>query len=58
MRRPPWSLGDSPARLRPSGLVWSGVDNFVRGTETPPLWPISLSEDRVKVTVIVFTEEI
>ena len=26
--------------------MWSGVDNFVRGTETPPSWAISLSEDR------------
>jgi len=26
--------------------VWSGVDNIVRGTETPPSWAISLSEDR------------
>ena len=45
VRRPPWSFGGSPASLRPSGLVWSGVDNIVRGMETPP-WEISLSEDR------------
>ena len=44
--RPPWSIGGSPARQRPSCLVWSGVDNIVRGTETPPSWAISLSEDR------------
>jgi len=46
VRRPSWSLGGSPARLRPSSLVWSGVDNIVRGTETPPSWAISISEDR------------
>ena len=27
---------DSPARLRPSSLVWSDVDNLVRGTWIPP----------------------
>ena len=26
--------------------MWSGVDNIVRGTETPPSWAISLREDR------------
>ena len=36
MRCPPWSLGGSPARLRPSGLVWSGVDDIVRGMWRPP----------------------
>ena len=41
----PWSFGGSPASQRPSGLVWSGVDDIVRGTETPPSWAISLSED-------------
>jgi len=41
--RPPWSIGGSPASQQPSGLVWSGVDNIVRGTETPPSWAISLS---------------
>ena len=46
VHRPPWSIGGSPARQRPSGLVWSGVNNIVRGTETPPSWAISLSEDR------------
>ena len=40
------SLGVSTASQRPSGLVWSGVDDIVRGTETPPSWAISLSEDR------------
>ena len=42
----PWSIGGSPARQRPSGLVWSGVDNIVRGTETPPSWASSLSGKR------------
>ena len=46
VQRPSWSIGGSPARQRPSGLVWSGVDNIVRGTETPPSWAISLSENR------------
>ena len=42
----PWSIGGSPARQRPSGLVWSGVDNIVRGAETPPSWARSLSGKR------------
>ena len=46
VRRPLGAIGGSPASQRPSGLVWSGVDNIVRGTETPPSWAISLSEDR------------
>ena len=32
----PWSFEGSPARHRPSDLVWSGDDNFVRGTWRPP----------------------
>ena len=42
----PWSLRGSPALLRPSGLVWSGVDDCVRGTWRPilhgeaPWWKI------------------
>ena len=32
----PWSFEGSPARHRPSDLVWSGEDNFVRGTWRPP----------------------
>ena len=40
------SLGGSPASQRPSGLVWSGVDDIVRGTETPLSWAISLCEDQ------------
>ena len=32
----PWSIGGSPARHRPSDLVWSGDDNLVRGTWRPP----------------------
>ena len=31
----PWSFEASPARHRPSDLVWSGDDNFVRGTWRP-----------------------
>ena len=32
----PWSIGGSPARHRPSDLVWSGVDDLVRGMWRPP----------------------
>jgi len=32
----PWSFEGSPARHRPSDLVWSGDDNIVRGTWRPP----------------------
>ena len=32
----PWSFEDSPARHRPSGLVWNGDDNIVRETWRPP----------------------
>jgi hypothetical protein len=32
----PWSLGDLPANHRPSSLIWSGDDGFVRGTCRPP----------------------
>ena len=54
----PWSIGGSPARHRPSDLVWSGDDNLVRGTWNPhSLWRSSLVELGAKVTVIVFTEE-
>jgi len=46
----PWSLGDSPARLWPSRLVWSGVDGFVQGTCRPhPSWRSSLVESEIKV---------
>ena len=31
-----WSIGGSPASQRPSGLVWSGIDNFVQGMWRPP----------------------
>ena len=38
--------------------MWSGDNNFVRGTWRPhSLWRSSLVEPGVKVTVIVFTEE-
>ena len=59
VRRPPWSLGGSSARQWPSDLVWSGVDNFVRGKWRPPhpSWWSSLVESGIKVTVIVFTKE-
>ena len=46
VHRPLGAIGSSPASQRPSGLVWSGVDDIVRGTETPLSWAISLSEDR------------
>ena len=32
----PWSIEGSPARHRPSDLVWSGDDVLVRGTWRPP----------------------
>ena len=32
----PWSFEGSPARHQPSDSVWSGDDNFVRGTWRPP----------------------
>jgi len=46
VRQPLGAIGGSPASQRPSDLVWSGVDDIVRGTETSPSWAISLSEDR------------
>ena len=33
---PPWSHGDTPASLQSSNLVWSGVDDHVRGMWTRP----------------------
>jgi hypothetical protein len=43
----PWSLGGSPASLRPSGLVGSGVDELVWGTWRPPSFVEKhLSENR------------
>ena len=54
VRRSPWSIGGSPARQRPSGLVWSGIDNIVRGTETPPSWASSLSGKRDKGNVVTW----
>ena len=54
----PWSSEGSPAHHRPSDLVWSGDDNFVRGTWRPPSFVEKLlSGTWAKVTVIVFTEE-
>ena len=32
----PWSFEARRQRQRPSDLVWSGVDDFVRGTWRPP----------------------
>ena len=40
------SFGGSQASQRPSGLVWSGIDDIVRGTETPFSWAISRCEDQ------------
>ena len=54
----PWSFEARRQRHRPSDLVWSGDDIFVRGTWRPhPLWRSSLVEPGAKVTVIVFTEK-
>ena len=55
MRRHLGALKARRQRHRPSDLVWSGDDIFVRGT-----WRLILSslvEPGAKVTVIVFTEE-
>jgi hypothetical protein len=46
----PWSLGDLPASLRPSGMVWSGDDNFVRGTRRSLLSGKLRNEGGIKVT--------
>ena len=37
MRRPLGVFGGSPARHRPSGLVWSGDDNLCTGGRRDPL---------------------
>ena len=53
-----WSFEGSLARHRPSDLVWSGDDNFVRGTWRPPSFVEKLlSETRDQVTVVESTEE-
>ena len=52
-----WSIGGSPTRQRPSDLVWSGVDNIVRGRKPLLRGQAPLVESEIKVTVIVFTEE-
>ena len=36
VHRPLGAFGGSPARHRPSGLMWSGNDDLVRGTWRPP----------------------
>jgi hypothetical protein len=46
----PWSLHGSSASLRPSGLVWSGDDGFVRRTRRPLLRGKLHSEGVIKVT--------
>ena len=46
----PWSLGDSPASLRPSGLVWGGVDDRVRGRGDPSLVEKLRSGEGVKIS--------
>ena len=54
----PWSFEGSPARHRPSDLLWSGDDNLVRGIWTPPSFMEKLlSGTRGQGAVIVFTEE-
>ena len=54
----PWSCEARRQRHRPSNLVWSGDDIFVRGTWRPPSFVEKLLvEPGAKVTVIVFTEE-
>jgi hypothetical protein len=46
----PWSLRTLSASLRPSGLVWSSDDGFVRGTRRPLLRGKLRSEGDIKVT--------
>ena len=46
VRRTPWSLGGSPAHLRPSGLVWSGDDKLCAGDVETPLKEKLLSGTR------------
>ena len=45
-----WSLGGSLASHRPSGLVSSSDDGFVRGTRRPLLRGKLCSKDGIKVT--------
>ena len=54
----PWSFEGSLARHRPSDLVWSGDDNFVRGRgDLHPLWRSSLVEIGIKMTVVESAKE-
>ena len=54
----PWSFVARRQRQRPSDLVWSGVDDLVRGRgDLHPLWRSSLVEIGIKVTVIELTGE-
>ena len=57
----PWSLSGSPVHLRPSGLVWSGDNTFVRGTWRPPSLVeklLSGTRDQGDCSDSVFSEEI
>ena len=54
----PWNFVARRQRQRPSDLLWSGVDDLVRGMWRPhPLWRSSLVEIGIKVTVLLITEE-
>ena len=59
----PSSFEGSPKRHRPSALVWSGDDNFVRGTWRPPSFVEKLLSgtrgqgDRGDLQVLVATQE-
>ena len=55
--RPPWRIGGLPSSQRPSGLVWSGVNDIVWGRRPLLRGQSLLVKIRIKVTVIVFTEE-
>jgi hypothetical protein len=47
----PWSLVASPASHRPSSLVWSGIDGFVRRMWRPSSFIEKLlSGDGIKMT--------
>jgi hypothetical protein len=46
----PWSLGDSPASLRPSILIWSSDDGIVQGMRRPLIRGKLRSEGGIKVT--------
>jgi len=53
-----WSFEARRQRQRLSDLVWSGVDDLVRGMwRSHPLWRSSLVEIGIKVTVVLIMEE-